>query len=328
MATAKFVERLKRKRLGPLGFSAKILIAVFLGLLFTVIWSTLSSPSSTVSDRRTSFGDFPEQAETNSKESRTPVNRTRTPPAILSTPATVNETDSSSNRSPPETQNGEENIENSEPEEINNETEVSDGEGTEREDNGNLETEEVGNEEEEANTDQESGEDGEDSVGEEKTDEDLNLGPQFDPKAHYSWKSCGAKKGPHFVPCIDLEVTGSGNFQGHRHHERSCPKPPSLCLVPLPGEYKPPVTWPESRSKVLLSLSLFRYLFPRSCFSDLILCSQILYPNVAHPMLSSYIKAHKWLRLDGKLLLFPRNESILPDGGSRYIDFIEEVSFS
>lgn len=52
------------------------------------------------------------------------------------------------------------------------------------------------------------------------------------------------------IPCIDFE-SASGKLQNYRHHERSCPKAPQMCLVPLPpGGYETPVSWPESKSKV------------------------------------------------------------------------------
>lgn len=76
-------------------------------------------------------------------------------------------------------------------------------------------------------------------------------GPLFDPKAHYSWKSCSTRTKYNYIPCIDIEV-GTGKMQSYRHRERSCPRMPLMCLVPLPPEgYSSPVRWPESKFKVI-----------------------------------------------------------------------------
>lgn len=77
-------------------------------------------------------------------------------------------------------------------------------------------------------------------------------GPLFDPKAQYSWKMCSTRSKHNYIPCIDIEVA-SKRIQGYRHHERSCPKNPLMCLIPLPHEgYETPVSWPQSREKVCL----------------------------------------------------------------------------
>lgn len=76
------------------------------------------------------------------------------------------------------------------------------------------------------------------------------FGPLFDPKAKYTWKLCSTRSKHNFIPCIDIE-SASKRMQSYRHHERSCPKLPPMCLVPLPHEgYGNPVGWPESRLKV------------------------------------------------------------------------------
>lgn len=75
-------------------------------------------------------------------------------------------------------------------------------------------------------------------------------GPLFDPKATYKWKLCSTRSKHNYIPCIDIEVS-SGKLQSYRHTERSCPRTPPMCLVPLPHEgYGSPVPWPESKSKV------------------------------------------------------------------------------
>lgn len=251
MGAAKLIGKIKRQRLG---FCAKVCLAVFLGLVFTVVWFVLSSPSSAVSNRRTSFGDVAEQEGIKGKASG--ASRKPTPPAAR-TPATATRAPvSAGNQSPPAEEEGDETIrENGGSDENVKEDEPKEEDGGEREDNGEVE-EQSSEEEDIADRDPEDGadaDDGEDPAENETAGKgigDKKLGPLFDPAAQYSWKSCGAKKGPHYIPCIDLEVAGSGKFQGHRHHERSCPRPPPMCLVPLPPEYKPPVAWPESRSQV------------------------------------------------------------------------------
>lgn len=77
-----------------------------------------------------------------------------------------------------------------------------------------------------------------------------NLGPLFDPKAHYAWKLCSTRTKHNYIPCIDIE-SASGKLQSYRHHERSCPRTSVMCLVPLPRDgYGTPVRWPESKVKV------------------------------------------------------------------------------
>lgn len=91
----------------------------------------------------------------------------------------------------------------------------------------------------------------------EKVEEDNSMGkkrkikgPVFDPKAHYSWKLCSTRSKHNYLPCIDNKG-GLGRLQSYRHTERSCPRVPPVCLVPLPhGGYETPVRWPESKLKV------------------------------------------------------------------------------
>ncbi|KAJ0087521.1 hypothetical protein Patl1_09136 [Pistacia atlantica] len=94
---------------------------------------------------------------------------------------------------------------------------------------------------------------------------------------------------------------GTAKFLSHRHRERSCPRSPPMCLVPLPhAGYGPPVPWPDSKSK-------------------------ILYKNVAHPKLAAYIKKHNWLVEDGEYLTFPQNQSEFKGGVLHYLESIEEM---
>lgn len=139
---------------------------------------------------------------------------------------------------------------------------------------------------------------GSDSVG---NNNKKNLGPVFDPKASYSWKQCSTRSKHNYVPCIDVEMA-TGKIQMYRHHERSCPKTPPMCLVPLPSDgYDMPVHWPENKHK-------------------------ILYKNVAHPKLDAYIKTQSWVVEFEEYLTFPQNESVIKGGTSHYLESIEEMA--
>ncbi|KAF5468474.1 hypothetical protein F2P56_012622 [Juglans regia] len=123
-------------------------------------------------------------------------------------------------------------------------------------------------------------------------------GPLFDPKAHYTWKLCNTKSKHNYIPCIDIE---SGKLQSYRHRERSCPRAPLMCLVPLThGGYGLPVRWPESKMK-------------------------ILYKNVAHPKLAAFVKKHSWVAESGEYLTFPQDQSEFKGGILHYLESIEEM---
>ncbi|XP_030545407.1 probable methyltransferase PMT28 [Rhodamnia argentea] len=125
-------------------------------------------------------------------------------------------------------------------------------------------------------------------------------GPVFDPKAHYSWKLCSTRSKHNYLPCIDNEG-GLGRLQSYRHTERSCPRVPPVCLVPLPrGGYETPVRWSESKLK-------------------------IFHKNVAHPKLAEFIKKHNWVKESGEYLIFHSNQSEFRGGVLHYLEFIEEM---
>ncbi|KAK1407493.1 hypothetical protein QVD17_39109 [Tagetes erecta] len=125
-------------------------------------------------------------------------------------------------------------------------------------------------------------------------------GPLFDPKAEYLWKLCSTRSKHNYIPCIDIEVA-SKRIQSYRHHERSCPKNPLMCLVPLPHEgYQTPISWPKSREK-------------------------IWYSNVAHPKLAQFVKTQNWVVESGEYLTFPQNQSELTGGIAHYLESIEET---
>lgn len=54
----------------------------------------------------------------------------------------------------------------------------------------------------------------------------------------YEWGLCNVTAGAGYIPCLDNSVT------------RQCPNEPPMCLVPLPKDYKTPISWPQSRDKV------------------------------------------------------------------------------
>lgn len=126
------------------------------------------------------------------------------------------------------------------------------------------------------------------------------LGPLFDPKAQYTWKLCNTRSKHNYIPCIDVE-SASGRLQSYRHHERSCPRLPVMCLVPLPHDgYGDPVHWPESKVKILNK-------------------------NVAHPKLAAFVKSQDWVVESGEYLTFPQKQSVFKGGIQHYLDSIEEM---
>ncbi|KAL8134716.1 hypothetical protein AgCh_009657 [Apium graveolens] len=57
-----------------------------------------------------------------------------------------------------------------------------------------------------------------------------------------------------FFTGVDDIEKDLGRLKSYRHHERSCPKLSSMCLVPLPREgYGNLVSWTQSKLKNLLS---------------------------------------------------------------------------
>ncbi|XP_054798257.1 probable methyltransferase PMT28 isoform X2 [Prosopis cineraria] len=170
--------------------------------------------------------------------------------------------------------------------------------GTDRESEMDVDTDGGNQLIESADQDSEEVEDG--TVESKKPTKKKIKGPLFDPRATYKWKLCSTRGKHNYIPCIDIEVN-SGKLQSYRHTERSCPRTPLMCLVPLPHEgYGSPVPWPESKSK-------------------------ILYKNVAHPKLAAYIKKHNWLVESGEYLTFPQNQSELKGGILHYLESIEEM---
>ncbi|MCD9639217.1 hypothetical protein HAX54_023596 [Datura stramonium] len=207
-----------------------------------------------------------------------------------------NEKEKTENSSKQEGEEGVDSKENEKEEIESNKEEEGEGEGTV---DGNEGNDELANTEE---LDQEAAEkvEDEDEKSRDNGTKKKNLGPLFDPNAHYTWNLCSTRSKHNYIPCIDFE-SASGKLQNYRHHERSCPRAPQMCLVPLPPDgYETPVSWPESKSK-------------------------ILYKNVAHPKLAAFVKKGSWVVESGEYLTFPTNQSIPKGGIQHYLDFIEEM---
>ncbi|WCJ35174.1 S-adenosyl-L-methionine-dependent methyltransferases superfamily protein [Euphorbia peplus] len=328
MAIARLVRHAKR----PYGLCAKMSAVAVLGLCFIFVWSLFSSSSSAVTTQRESFDDIAEPVPARRSNVRSEVKETQQRSKIESKGSVgdekkMNRTPSvsgvghekgnkdkrvkdSAPKSPTRVEKEEPKIEESGNEEEEDEEEgvVVDGreEANEGQNEGNGD--ENGEKEDSLSdtTDEES-----ETVEKEKAEEDSDgdksagkkrkiKGPLFDPKARYSWRLCSTRSKHNYIPCIDIE-SGSGRVQSYRHTERSCPRSPPMCVVPLPHEgYGIPVPWPESKSK-------------------------ILYKNVAHPKLDAFVKKNSWLVHSGEFLTFPQNQSELKGGVQHYLESIEEM---
>ncbi|MCL7032625.1 hypothetical protein MKW94_017105, partial [Papaver nudicaule] len=322
MAISKFGKNMKR----PYGFCVKMTAVALLGLCFIFIWSTFSSSSSSLTYQRDSFGDIAEPAVANYKLSskihpkksskdeqekvksvwgdRDKKKEQKVAPAVTTQHKgkekdkkkvveviKPEEQDSAASNSTIEGEkSGNENLEKD-----SGEDEIDDKEGVDVEGGINGETGgEVGVE------GQESGENIENAGLKNLGKVKKKLGPVFDSKMQYTWNMCNVRSKYNYIPCTDVE-SSTRRMQLYRHHERSCPRIPPMCLVPLPPEgYKTPVPWPDSKLK-------------------------IFYGNVEHPKLASFIKTQTWLMQSEEYLTFPSNQSEWKGGVLHYLDFVEEM---
>ncbi|KAK8551860.1 hypothetical protein V6N12_040480 [Hibiscus sabdariffa] len=331
MALARFGRQVKRQH----GVCVKMTAVAILGLCFIFVWSMFSSPSTSVTVQRESFDDIAEPVASGTmvskskgnelekhdsndhkkkvesdlkKKDEKKVNGSLPSPAHEHKSGKKNEKHVSNRKKDKDKPkvSGEVSKENQKQEE-------SQGEEAEKE---TGEDEEVVVDGKEEGLDGEGEEkvemEGDADVGEsvdQQTEEVVEnenegkkrkiKGPVFDPKAHYSWKLCSTRSKHNYIPCIDVE-SGFTRLQSYRHGERTCPKAPPMCLVPLPhGGYDSPVRWPESNLK-------------------------ILYKNVAHPKLAAYMKNHNWLIKSEEYLMFPQNQSEFKGGVIHYLESIEE----
>jgi tRNA wybutosine-synthesizing protein 1 len=263
------------RRRPPLGFAAKVSIAIALGLSFVVTWTTLSPTSSSqqISTERTYFADIadPPPASRNAtsttghrkkpssrghKKRHAPA-RSHRPNATPSPDAAASKTNRTEQDSIPvqesnepvsewETEPGEEQEQEQEKEAelaVPEENGESSGKAPkEEEEDGKAPELELGDESSELGGDDD---DFAETAKSKDSKKKKKLPPLFSPAAHYHWKLCSAKSGHHYTPCVDFDGDGS-----QRHHERSCPRSPVTCLVSLPKEYELPAPWPERKEKV------------------------------------------------------------------------------
>ncbi|BAF13342.1 probable methyltransferase PMT28 [Oryza sativa Japonica Group] len=318
------------RRRPPLGFGAKVTIAIALGLSFAIVWTSLSPTSSSqqISTERSSFAadivDPPPASHNHTATTTTAAaaagghrkprpttsrsHKKRHPPAGShphrpnataspdSTPANADHAVQSKPAEPepePGTELEEEEVEQDQEEkeaELPMPEESGDGKAPEEESEKAPELE----------LDELSEGDGygeEAEEGQKKAPKKTKKQPPlFSSSAHYHWKHCGAKSGHHYIPCVDFDGDGS-----QRHRERSCPRLPATCLVSMPKEYKPPAPWPERKEKVW-------------------------YGNIGHPRLSSYVKGHGWLNRTGDYLMFPPDEWEFKGGSRHYVEAIDEMA--
>jgi len=70
------------------------------------------------------------------------------------------------------------------------------------------------------------------------------------------WKLCKGVLAVDYIPCLDnfKAIKALKRRRHMEHRERHCPKSTPHCLLPLPKEYKVPVSWPKSRDMVRLIL--------------------------------------------------------------------------
>ncbi|XP_027330888.1 probable methyltransferase PMT28 [Abrus precatorius] len=324
MAIARLVRQAKR----PYGLWVKMTAVTMLGLCFIFVWAVFSSSSSSVTSQRESFEDIAEPVS--SSRHHKPEKREGSGNKLKDEFHSGKKTNGSSSATRPhpehkgrDKKNEKKRVHKEDKEKHNKGSDDSQLNGQEEKDKGEEEVAGEGDEErleldresevdvdadvdagndlaESVDQDSETLEDG--SVEEEfkKTSKGKVKGPLFDPNASYRWKLCSTRSKHNYIPCIDIEV-GGGKVPSYRHTERSCPRTPVMCLVPLPHEgYESPLPWPESKLK-------------------------ILYKNVAHPKLAAYIKRHSWLMESGEYLTFPQNQSEFKGGIHHYLESIEEM---
>jgi tRNA wybutosine-synthesizing protein 1 len=267
------------RRRPPLGFAAKVSIAIALGLTFVITWTTLSPTSSSqqISTERTYFAadiadpppasrnatatsghkKKPRPTSSRGHKKRHPPARSHRPNATPSPDATAIKPNRTEPDSRPEQESNEKEREpvsewETEPDEeqkqeqeaelaVPEENGESSGKAPKEEDEKAPELDLV----DESNELDGDEEDFAETAKSKDSKKKKKLPPLFSPAAHYHWKLCSAKSGHHYTPCVDFDGDGS-----QRHHERSCPRSPVTCLVSMPKEYKLPAPWPERKEKV------------------------------------------------------------------------------
>lgn len=119
-----------------------------------------------------------------------------------------------------------------------------------------------------------------------------------------NWVLCQWNGAADFIPCLDnaKAIKRLRSRRHMEHKERHCPAKVDLprCLLPLPEGYRSHILWPKSRDTIWLK-------------------------NVPHTKLVEYKKDQNWVRISGKLLVFPGGGTQFKDGALSYINFIEKV---
>ncbi|KAK7383041.1 hypothetical protein VNO78_28706 [Psophocarpus tetragonolobus] len=327
MAIARLVRQAKR----PHGLWVKMTAVTMLGLCFIFVWAVFSPSSSSVTSQRESFEDIAEPVSSSSSHKPQRLKDKSKKGGEREKKRNSNgngSSHSSATRPHSEQHRGKDNKKEKkhvhkedkekgnhqgveDPQPLHGQEEKEKGEAEEEvEAKGEGEEERV-DRENEVDVDVDAGNDLAESVDQDsemveddeevrKTSKAKVKGPLFNPNASYSWKLCNSRSKHNYIPCIDIEV-GGGKVPSYRHTERSCPRTPVMCLVPLPHEgYEFPLPWPESKLK-------------------------ILYKNVAHPKLAAYIKRHIWLMESGEYLTFPQNQSEFKGGIHHYLESIEDM---
>ncbi|KAK3038110.1 hypothetical protein RJ639_029564 [Escallonia herrerae] len=311
MALVRFGRQAKRSY----GFCVKMTAVAILGLCFIFIWSVFS-PSSSVTSQRSTFGDIAEPVSASGQINQSQISSVKKEPESEVKAEKKKETsESKANGSVPSTHKSEKVAAANETMKVPKVGHKEENEGSKGSGNDEMENEK----EEEAELEeikeedlvQGNGDVDQEVEGVEKEEDGSSesrsrgkkrkeLGPLFDPKAHHTWRSCSTRSKHNYIPCIDIESV-SKRLQSYRHRERSCPKMPVMCLVPLPPEgYGTPVSWPESKIKILKK-------------------------NVAHPKLVAFIKTQSWVVESGEYLTFPQNQSEIMGGIGHYLESIEEM---
>ncbi|KAE8712672.1 hypothetical protein F3Y22_tig00110239pilonHSYRG00386 [Hibiscus syriacus] len=246
------------------GVCVKMTAVAILDLCFIFVWSIFSSPSTSVTVQSENFDDIAE-------------------PVASSTMVRDKDMPKVSSEVPKENQEKQKQ-EESQGEEAKKETEME----------GDVVVD--GNEE---------GLDGEEEKGEIEGDADLVESVEQEPEEMVEKRMMGRReRSKAGFQIADQKFDSGCDIAGYGHRERTCPKAPPMCLVPLSHDGNDsPVHWPESKLK-------------------------ILYKNVAHPKLAAYLKNHDWLIKSGEYLMFPQNRSEFKSGVVYYHESIEEASLS
>ncbi|KAL1207801.1 putative methyltransferase PMT28 [Cardamine amara subsp. amara] len=325
MGFAHFARRIKQ----PRGIWVKMTFIVVLGLCFVFFWSFLSSSASSFNVQRESFDDIAEPVSSRTKsahdvsesskshekgkvESGSKSKEGKKVGGFVHKHETKRKKEHAVSHPHKKKDVPKAVVEEVVVKEVQEQVEAESDDSESNKEDGEEGTESDGNEgESDANGDA-NGEDSSASVDEEVEEKNEEVtaneigkkrkrkGPVFDPKAVYIWRLCNTRSKHNYMPCIDNDGL-IGRLQSYRHRERICPKKPVMCLVPLPHDgYDPPVSWPESKSK-------------------------ILYKNVAHPKLAAYIKKHNWVNETSEYLTFPQNQTTFNGNVLQYLEFIQEM---